>query len=159
MVGKEIFSMVEANKLEGSSNYVVWKVKMKVLPQRKTLQHCLSSYNCSCILNCVNFNCYYISNAEQYHFVGLEGLWICYIISICQRWNYIVYCWSRWSNQLLENFAKSLWTKNIARTLFLLNKHHILCMEEGFSIVEFMCNIKEATTLLGTVGELCKKRQ
>jgi hypothetical protein len=140
------FLMVEANKLEGSSNYVVWKVRMKVLPQRKTLQHCLSSYNWSCILNCVDFNCYHISNAEQYHFVGLKGLWICDIVFICQRWNYILYCWSRWSNQLLENFAKSLWTKNIAWTLFLLNKHHILCMEEGFRLLNLCATSKNDYT-------------
>jgi len=37
MVGKEIFSMMEANKLEGSSNYVLLKVKMKVLLQKEKL--------------------------------------------------------------------------------------------------------------------------
>jgi hypothetical protein len=37
MEGKENFSMMEANKLEGSDNYVVWKVKMKVLLQKEKL--------------------------------------------------------------------------------------------------------------------------
>lgn len=152
------FLMVEANKLEGSSNYVVWKVKMKVLPQRRTLQHCLSSYNWSCTLNCVDFNCYHISNAEQYHFVGLKGLWICDIVSICQRWNYILYCWSRWSNQLLENF------QNLFEPKILL-EHYSYWTSTTFYAWRnvFDCWIyvqhQRTITLLGTIGELCKKRQ
>ncbi len=90
----------------------------------ETLGHCLSIYNYSCILNRVDF------------------VYILYIVDQDDLTN----CW-----RILQNLFE---TKNIAQTLFLLNKHHILCMDEGFSIVEFMCNIKEVTTLLGMVGEI-----
>jgi hypothetical protein len=37
MVGDSTFAMSKANKLEGFSNYAIWKVKMKVIFMKENL--------------------------------------------------------------------------------------------------------------------------
>jgi hypothetical protein len=56
---------------------------------------------------------------------------------------------------MLQNLFE---TKNIARTLHLLNKLHTLCMEEGSPIEEFVWSVKDIITPLKNVGKIINEK-
>jgi hypothetical protein len=152
------FMLVEAGKLEGSSNYIVWEIKLSMI---------LKKEKCDLVTKLVPSIS--LNDGQKDALVNQKAKAVM-IRTLTIKDNLLKYHKLALKDNLLKYIARKdepheVWeilqnrfdVKNEARTMFLQNALYTMKME-GDSMEEFLDNVKDITTMLNKIGEEVKDR-